>query len=364
MSPLSGPQRIDTATEIDEREVARYAREAASAFEDAAAASGLIEDWFEIAGQRIRLRLAGDALAGYAFPALTHRRLERPPECADLTIRVFDTASTGIPIPRPVWPDSAYQRSSEIAGLGGDRFLAAFNIGTGIFDLLDTSEGEAVHWIADAADHPPFEAVSPFRQVLHWWLRGRGLQFLHGAAVGDENGGLLLPGKGGAGKSTSALACVVHGMRYAGDNYVVAGLHPQPTVFNLYQTATITVENLSRRFPHLEDTIGGYTGAAGRDKAILHLAGAYPDRIAHDLPIRAIVIPKIADVTTPRFHRADERQALTALVPSVVRQLTAVRQRDTDVMVELARNVPAFVVELGPDVDRIPEVLRDLLAKV
>jgi hypothetical protein len=277
---------------------------------------------------------------------------------------VFDTASTGIAIPRPVWPDSAYQRSSEIAGLGGDRFLASFNIGTGIFDLLDTTEGTAVHWIADAADHPPFKATSPFRLLLYWWLRERGLQFLHGAAIGDENGGLLMPGKGGAGKSTSALACVVHGMRYAGDNYVVAGLHPQPTIFNLYQTATIAIENLRRRFPQLENIIGGYTDVPGRDKAILHLADAYADQIAHDLPIRAIVIPKIADVAAPRFHRADERQVLTALVPSVVRQLTAVRQRDTDFMVELARNLPAFVVELGPDLDRIPEALRGLLAEV
>jgi hypothetical protein len=121
---------------------------------------------------------------------------------------------------------------------------------------------------------------------------------------------------------------------------------------------------VSRRFPQLEGAIGGYTDAACTDKAILHLAGEFSDQIAHDIPLRAIVIPKIADVTAPRFHRADERQVLTALIPSVVRQLTAVRQQDTDFMVELVRQLPAFEIELPADVHLIPGSLRDLLVEI
>jgi len=354
----------ETSTEVDEREVARFARQAAAACEDAVAATRLVESWFEIAGQTIRVRLAGDALSSYAFSAVSHRRCEDPPERADLTIRVFDTASTGVPIPRPVWPDSAYQRSSEIAGLGGGRFLAAFNIGTGVFDLLDTVEGEAVHWIADAARHPSYESVSPFRIALHWWLRERGLQFLHGAVIGDENGGLLLPSKGGAGKSTTALACLLNGMLYVGDNYVAAGLDPRPAAFNLYQTAALAVEDVHRHFPQLERLISGSTAAAHGPKAILHLGGRFSSRIAHHLPIRAIVIPKISGSPAPGFRRADTQQALTALVPSVMRQLTAVRHRDTRFMEELAHRVPAFELDLSPDVTLVPGQLRQLLAEI
>ena len=39
-------------------------------------------------------------------------------------------------------------------------------------------------------------------------MSDRNLQYVHAGAVGNKNGGILLVGKGGSGKSSTALACL------------------------------------------------------------------------------------------------------------------------------------------------------------
>jgi hypothetical protein len=347
-------------TLVDEQHVARYADDAHEAFDEAARRRGLLEVPCSLAGSRIRIRLAGDALERYAVPALSHHVSGDSQAPADLTISVFDTESTGVQMPRPVWPKTAYSPTCEITGLGV-RFLAAFNVGTGTFDLLDTHSGAAIHWIADAADHPAFEASAPFRIILHWWMRLRGLQFLHGGAVGTTNGGVLLAGKGRAGKSTIALTCLIDGMSYAGDDYVLAGVDPHPEAHNIYQTAKLAVADVGGRFPELESAIHGYTDVAGRDKAILMLDDVFPGRVVDRLRLAAIVVPQLGGFDQSRLRPADDNAALTALVPSVVRQLTAVRRDDLDAMRRLVDALPAFVLEIGPDLESVPGLLTGLL---
>jgi hypothetical protein len=364
MRSVSTESGLLAATQVSEQEVAGFAADALAAFAEAARASGLIEEWFDIAGQCVRVRLAGPALEEYALPALAHHRLPTPGGEADLSISVFDTRSTGVQMPRPVWPKTAYAPTCEIAGIDGDRFLAAFNVGTGTFDLLDTAKAQAIHWIADADEHPAFEASAPFRIILHWWMRGRGVQFLHGGAVGTQRGAVLLAGKGGTGKSTTALACLAGGMKYVSDDYVLVGRSPTPVVHNLYQTGKLNVEEVRERFPELEEAILGYTDPAGLDKVILLLADRYPQQVVNSLPLVAVVIPRVTGAAIPALHAASEDEALQAIVPSSVRQLVAVRRQDLDFTAELARRLPAYTLEFGPNMDRVPGVIRGLLAEV
>lgn len=337
-----------------------FAAAAHAAFERAADRAGLLVGTFAIGGQRVCVRLAGPALLPWAFPALAHRRTEFTADQADLTVDVFDSRSTGAAMVRPAWPETAYTPRSEVAGLEGDRFVIAFNVGTGVLDLVDHERGRALHWIADAARHPAWDVSSPLRLVLHWWLRERGLQFLHAGAVGDGVGALLLVGKGGAGKSTLALAALADRMWFIGDDYVLTQLEPEPRVLNLYRSAKLETAHLQRGLPSLAPLVQGWTEPPAGGKAILMLAGKIGRRIAASSPLRALVIPRVSPGEKTDVRRATTHEALAALVPSNARQLTAVRRGDLDRIGGLARALPAYVLTVGGDLDGAVAVLRGL----
>jgi hypothetical protein len=329
--------------------VERFAADAHASFERAAARAGLVEETLAIAGARVRVRLAGGSLAGWALPALAHRRTLAPGAPADLAVDVFDSRSTGVAMARPPWPESAYTPQSEIAGVEGERFVIAFNVGTGTLDLLDHERSRALHWIADAARHPAWDVSSPFRLILHWWLRERGVQLMHAGAVGDGGGGVLLVGKGGAGKSTLALAALASGMHFAGDDYLLARLEPRPEAANLYRSAKLDLAHLRRGLGSLEPLVHSFTDPPAGGKAILMLAGETGRLIAETLPLRAVVIPRVAPGEPAGARAASAAEALAALLPSNARQLTALRRGDLDRIAALARALPAVVLTMNAD---------------
>ncbi len=341
--------------------MAGFMDDATAAFERAAAASGLVETRRVIAAERVQVRLAGPALAGYALPALAHHPAPADSEPADLTISVFDTRSTGVAMPPPVWPRTAYTPTSEICGVEGRRFIVAFNVGTGVLDVLDTCSGSALHWIHDAALHPAYDVSSPFRLLLHWWLRRRGIQFLHAGAVGREDKGLLLVGRGGSGKSTAALACLLAGFDFLGDDYVGARPSPRPEAFNLYGSAKLEVGHLDARFGRLAGAVLGRTGVPDNDKAILLLPERFGPSVRARAELVAVVIPRITRAPGSALRPASTPAALRALVPSTCRQLTAMRQQDFDAMAELVRTLPAYALEMGEEIAPVPELLAGLL---
>jgi hypothetical protein len=338
----------------------QFSDAAHAAFERAVERARLVEDVLEVGGERVRIRLAGAALAGWALPALAHRRITQPAAEVDLSVDVFDTRTTGVPMPPPPWPRSAYTPQSEIAGVEGDRFVIAFNVGTGTLDLLDHQRRRALHWIADASRHPAWDVSSPFRLILHWWLRERGVQLMHAGAVGDDGGGVLLAGKGGAGKSTLALAALAGGMRFAGDDYVLARLEPRPQAANLYRSAKLEIGHLRRGLAALEPLVHSFTEPPAGGKAILMLAGEAGARLAETLVLRALVIPRLVAAEPTGIRPASVAEALAALVPSNARQLTALRRGDLDRIAAVARALPAVVLTMNADLAAAVSELRRL----
>ena len=90
--------------------------------------------------------------------------------------------------------------------------------------LLDLARRIGLFWVRDQAELPYWTASAPFRTLLHWWMEANGCQLLHAAAVGHQDGALLITGKGGVGKSTTALTCLEAGMQLISDDYLVVKL--------------------------------------------------------------------------------------------------------------------------------------------
>lgn len=353
-APAPGPQAAPVA--------AAYFDAAHLAFRAAERQRGAYQANFVIGGQSIRLCFAGRAWLPQFTAALAHRaapgpRLAQP----DLTICVWDDASTGAPMPPAPWPRAAYTPRGEIIEYSDARYRTAYELGPGLLSLLDVRQGLALLWTADVARLPRYELTFPARALLYWWAAGHGQQLAHGGAVGWAGAGALLVGKGGSGKSTTALACLEAGMDYAGDDYVLFDDQLVPRAHSVYCSGKLHADHIGR-LPVYVPIIQNRE-QLGPEKALLYLNEHYAGQMAADVPLSAIVLPRFTGAAHPSYRPISTVQALAALSASTLRQLPGAGQADYDRMRRLARRLPAYALELGTDPSEIPPVMARLMAE-
>ena len=83
----------------------------------------------------------------------------------------------------------------------------------------------------------PADYIShPFFTELHWWAQRRKMLMVHSASVGLNGKGVLISAPSGKGKSTLALACLLKGMDYVADDYLLLYEEGSPTARPVYPT--------------------------------------------------------------------------------------------------------------------------------
>ena len=328
-----------------------------AAFEEATARVPVEERWFRIGGHDLLLRFAGPGAVPAIAPAFAHLGSAPAPEPA-LVVSIWDSASTGAaPPPTPaVEPDSpagAFYFFEDPPARG------VFQPGIRALSAVDLQADHAWYWVADPADLPYWERAAPIRQILHWWMATRGHQQVHGGAVGRPDGGVLLVGSPGSGKSTSSLVSLASELRYAGDDYSMVSIEPRPWVHSLFSSGKVHPDNLSR-LPHLKPVLWNAERLA-TEKAVVFVDQHFPGRPIEGFPLRAIVVPRITGGARTRVVPTSRAAALIALAPSTVFQLHTAGSEALGYMTRLVQQVPAYVLELGSDVAEVPGVILGLL---
>jgi hypothetical protein len=328
-------------------------------FERAAdAAGGSVDLRLAIAGRPVCIRFAGEAAAEALRPAFAHLEA-REAEPPALTLHVWDSER-----PAPAPPRSA-EADAGTAGTGpsyyseSDGFRALHQPASDVFSVLTTEADRGWFWMPDAEGLPYWDYTAPFRHLLSWWLDAEGFRHVHGGAVGTADGGVLLVGPGGSGKSTTALASLLdERLRYAGDDYVAVGSGREPVVHSLYCSGKVHPEDL-HRLPHLEPALAN--GRPADEKAVFYVERTFPGRSIAGFPLRAIVVPRVTDRRAARAVPGTQVAALAALAPSTIFQLHPPARDALAQMAQLVRRVPTYVLELGTDVETIPAALLRLL---
>jgi hypothetical protein len=344
----------------DETAALAYFEELRAAAERARRAAGTVERSFRVAGRAVRLSFAGPAMVGPLTAALAH--LETAAAPPDLVIHVWDSASTGVPAPAPPWRPDDHLARGFIRGFNGSRFSTANLPVMDGFSMLDHERGTAVHWDPSAARITLHERSFPLRVILAWWAARHGLQFAHAGAVGRPDGGVLIAGAGGSGKSTAALACVGSDLAFVSDDHVLLGDEPIPTVHSLYCSAKLHWDHLER-LPHLKRCVAN-GGQAGEDKALLFLDRAFPAQISAGFPVKAILVPRITGEHDTRVAPITGAAALAALAPSSMFLLPGEDAAAFRHLAGIARRVPAFELRSGSDLAQISGAVARLLAEL
>ncbi len=202
----------------------------------------------------------------------------------------------------------------------------------------------------------------PAHHALAAWLSGPRMQMVHAGAVALDGRAVLFVGVGGRGKTTTSLVCAKAGFGFLGDDLCVveAGdpVRGKPaTVHGVYATSKLNADSRQRldagHWPVLGITPSGKS------------AIALPPEITfvRSARLAAIVAVRAGDSSVPQPRRVPPRLAIQMLgstaLPIASGSGTPGHWLSTAAAV--VREVPAFELGLGWDLDRVLAAVAGLL---
>lgn len=303
-----------------------------------------------LASDRISLRFATESLAAQMMAALSvieDRAHEQP---ADVVLDVWDTESTSVPFPHLDRVAARPEGRGEVVELSGDDVWVAYQAASASWSALDLRARRGAFVTASSA-LPLFEIAAPLRTLLGWWSTYRGRHVVHAAAVGTGGRGVLLAGKGGSGKSTSAVTALLAGMSFVGDDFCLVDTDGvRPTAHALFASAKLTDDARHRLgLAPAADVVTDGT------KSMLPLRD-HP-LVVRTLEVRALVVPTVAGGTESVLRPLSRGRALIALAPSTLGLLPFSSEASLRFMRCLVERLPCYALSLATDYDRVPRML-------
>ena len=329
-------------------------------FRQAVGKVGEVRRDYRVAGTVVRLSFAGGQLVSWLTPALEHLRIEEV-ETPDVTFCLWDSVSTGVGMLPPPCDREGFSDRGDLWGFHSRRIKTAFHYHDYSVNLFDHDRNTGIYWVQNAAVLPYWVLSSPLRTLFHWWMERHGCQLVHAAAVGAGDEALLVVGKGGLGKSSTALACLDAGLAFMGDDYVIVRQAPEPAVFSLYATAKINREDIDR-FPAFRPYL--FRAAVPPDeKAVLLLHPHFRDRIRTAMPLRAIAVPRVVDREDTSLAAENRSVVQQAASFTTMSQLPYAGDHTHQLFAALCEALPGYRLELGRDRARLTGAVRDFLIR-
>lgn len=311
------------------------------------------ERTLDVAGIRVRVRLASRRLADGALRALAHHAVADDPAVpVDETVLVLDHDAPGNPV-RELLPDA---RRTPAVGDRIERWSYDGSAGRGLLHegfrtlfLRDRAHARAAVWLGEGGALPYHLVALPLLPILSWLAAERGCAVVHAAAVATEHGALLLGGRSGTGKSTAALACLDAGLGFLGDDMCIVAPGSPPVVHSLYCSGKLDAADTAR-FPRLAPALVEGSGPWWEKSVYLfddHLA----ERVVRSAPLVGVAIPR-RDAGPP--VGLSPRQAFLAMAPNTIFQLPGAAQAASAGVKEIVSKVPVHTVGVGDAIAAIP----------
>ncbi len=317
------------------------------------------EYYFGIDGHLVRMCFAGEALVSSVVPALSHLLVSRPESLPDLDIRIWDSQSSSVDIGPLPWKTDYYKSRGEIDGFRDENCRVSFLQDNGLTSVYNQKEQTAIQWIPRPSLYPSYEKAAPFRAIFQWWLHSRGYQMIHAAAVGTESSAVLLVGKGGSGKSSTAMACLMESMSYLGDDYCLLAMRDQPEVLGLYNSVKLRTDQMDR---YAINPAGyRFTPIPDYEKTILSIRDLYPSRMRTRMPVKAVLLPRITHRSTTSFSPAKFSETLQALAVSTIFQLPFTGQSELQLMGDFVKRVKSFWIDLSDSPREIGRTIQHFI---
>ena len=185
---------------------------------------------------------------------------------------------------------------------------------------------------------------------------------VHSAAVGIDNKGILICAMGGSGKSTLSVSCLTYGFQYVSDDYLILSkenniLRASP----IYSIITLS-DHIYKQMPNLKSEF--MCNNYNNTKYILNIS-SYDKKIVRDLPINAVVFPKICDIQEPTVEKTNKNRALTQLVYSTASQMD--KDKDAQyikLLISFVKDLEFYQINLSKDLDKNVKILKQFIKEL
>lgn len=305
----------------------------------------------ELGTLRIRWAAPDESWLELLGAALNH---SSPSEASgEVEIRLFSQSELELLPPLPVEVAEVKERG-RLDDWCTPEFLAVAPMSS--IHLADRRRGQALVYYCGQEDIPLWDRCAPFRLVLGFLAPARGHQLLHAAATALGGQGVLLVGRGGSGKSSSALVSLGPDSRWTflSEDYT------------LLDQATLTVRPLYRSFK-VDPTVLERMPWLRRGEMLGVVDGKECRLLPPELelpPTRCRVL-----VWPDRQQREPTLElsaiaALKKLAPSTLFQNPNARAEDFKAMASLCRQLPCRTLGLGdsPAPSLVEERLKETLS--
>jgi hypothetical protein len=171
---------------------------------------------------------------------------------------------------------------------------------------------------------------------------------------------VLILGESGSGKSTTALSCLDAGLAYAGDDHCIVSVQSEPMVHSLFSAGKLDVAEW-HSFPGFM-AAGDVAGRPDGEKGLFFFDSLPGANIVSGFPLRALLLAQITGNRQATLRKVASNEAFKALVPSCALHFQQARGPALQCFSTLARQLPAYVLELGSDLSSSPAAISRLLA--
>jgi hypothetical protein len=205
------------------------------------------------------------------------------------------------------------------------------------------------------------DVAGGFRAIIAWAMAERGQQFLHSAAVAWDGRAALIVGASGSGKSSTALACLLGGLEYLGDDHCLLDLAGQPRVHSIYAAAKLHDAQLAR-FPELDRFVVNRDRVAP-EKGVAILYPPFAAQLPVARPLAAVLVPRITGGPRTSIQPLRPAAALAALAPSTLLQMASADRSGLAAMARLVKTVACYQLSLGTEREEIVHAVQQFLAE-
>lgn len=308
---------------------------------------------YRFADWSVRIRIAGTRRADNLPWMIEHRRIE-PSAKDDWTISVIEGDCAQV---EPLRPPSEH-RDKRLVDIADDHYYYWTPEGGGNLTLVDRRQHRALLWYPSASEIASWEFSRPFLSSIHALMLPTAWTPVHGAVVAKGNAAILIVGRGGAGKTTTALVCAEAGWDYLSDDYVLIGGTPCRAC-GIYRSARVR-EDMFARLPRSMLAVTNVSTDDGEVRAEVDVGRV--GRVGLDDPhIRAIVLPRRTGAAKASLDAIRPSQALSALAGPTSIGLAGGQAAIFQKVTSLLKSVPCYIFEPGPRIADVPAVLAPLV---
>lgn len=319
--------------------------------------------YFNVHGLLIELASEHPALFRSLADDLSHFRTSASPRRSlRLTLTALPHPWSGGPYPEPFLPHRDFHtQESKSTGATVTRY------GTPLVTVLGSIRQPRI--LAGVVPDPDFLLDSGyhycFTQPVSYWLKRRGLFFLHAGCVAEGTDGILIAGASRAGKSALSVSAVRSGFRFLGDEQPLLSLNRGTVTALAFPRRVRLDRSVARIFPELRRLSASHSS----DRLIFSIEKVRPGSIGSSCMPRLLLFPAFRNRGGLRLRRLPGAAALARLLQDD--HFVWYRNRGPDrlsrlhlsLFQRLVKQAPGFELEYGrQNILRIPDLFRELLA--